>query len=258
MPTDFQPTPCRREMSALRNGRCRTLVRLQRFLPVSALLLIGFLPWQDLAAQTVIAIGNPGFESPPPTVFPDYTIGATGWTRTRNDIDAGTFAPGLATPPVTPAPIDGVQVGYANGSGGLQQVLTTGFVAGYSYSFSVYIGFRSDETNAAVGHGAIQLGYLDGAQAFVSLASQSASPGLGQFNFVTGSYQATLADQGQSIVIRLVDTASVQVLFDHVQLTATAIPEPAAVAAVFGAVALVFAARRVRSRTGELSGGKIT
>ncbi len=223
---------------------------------MAALLLIGFFTRQDLAAQTVVAISNPGFESPPPTVFPDYTIGATGWTRTRNDIDAGTFAPGSATPPVTPAPIDGVQVGYANGFGGLQQVLTTGFVAGYSYSFSVYVGFRSDETNATVGQGAIQLGYFDGAQAFVTLASQSASPGLGQFNFVTGSYQATLADQGQSIVIRLVDTASVQVLFDHVQLTATAIPEPAAVAGVFGAVVLIFAACRVRSRGRGLSCAK--
>lgn len=223
---------------------------------VPALLLIALFPRQDLAAQTVITINNPGFESPPPTVFPDYTIGATGWTRTRNDIDAGTFAPGSATPPVTPAPIDGVQVGYANGFGGLQQVLTTGFVAGYSYSFSVYIGFRSDETNATIGHGAIQLGYLDGAQAFVPLASQAASPGLGQFNFVSGSYQATLANQGQSIVIRLVDTANVQVLFDHVQLTATAIPEPAAVAGVFGAAALIFAARRVRSRGRGLSEAK--
>jgi len=202
-------------------------------------------------AQTVIVISNPSFESPPPTVFPDYTVGATDWTRTRSDVDAGTFAPGLAAPPVTPAPIHGVQVGYANGSGGLQQVLATNFAAGYTYTFSGYIGYRSDEVNAPNGSGAMQLGYLDGASVFSVLAAQAAAPVPGQFNFVTGTYLATAGDQGRAIVVRLVDTASVQVLFDQVQLSVStsAIPEPAAVAGAMGAVALAWAAwRRGRSR----------
>lgn len=214
----------------------------------AAAVWLGLVAATSGAAQTTIAINNPSFESPTPTLFPAYTIGATNWTQTRNDVDAGTFAPASATPPVTPAPIDGVQVGYANGSGGLQQVLATGFTSGYRYTFSVYIGYRSDEVNAAVGNGAIQLGYLDGAQAFVVLATQSATPSVGQFNFVTGAYQSTLPDAGHAIAIRLVSTSSVQVLFDQVQLTATAIPEPTTVGWVLGGVALLVA---VRLRRGD-------
>ena len=188
-----------------------------------------------VGAQTVLTINNPSFESPLPTVFPDYTVGATDWTRTRNDVDAGTFSPAMSG--VTPAPTHGVQAGYANGSGGLQQVLSTGFPAGYNYTFSVYIGYRSDEANAPHGNGAIQLGYLDGASAFVVLATRAATPMPGQFNFISGTYEAAVADQGKAITMRLIDTASVQVLFDQVQLTAavTAIPEPARGAAVVGA-----------------------
>jgi hypothetical protein len=215
---------------------------------VAAVVLFACAPLSPASAQTVVTINNPSFESPPPTVFPDYTIGATDWTRTRNDVDAGTFSP--ATSGVTPAPIHGVQVGYANGSGGLQQVLSTGFTAGYSYTFSVYIGYRSDETNASNGNGAIQLGYLDGASAFVVLATQAATPAPGQFNFVSGTYAASVADQGRAITVRLVDTASVQVLFDQVQLTSavTAIPEPATGAVVVGAVALGLGVLRQRRR----------
>ena len=138
------------------------------------------------------------------------------------------------------------QVGYANGSGGLQQVLTTTFTAGYTYTFSVYIGYRSDEINATFGNGAIELGYFNGT--FTPLASQSASPLRGQFNFVTGSYQATAADQGRTLALRLSDTASVQIIFDHVELTASAIPEPAP-------IACGSEWRRWESQSGEADGG---
>ncbi len=190
---------------------------------------------RKLAAQTVVAVVNFSFESPTPTVFPDYTISATGWTLTRADIDAGTFAPALATPSVLPAPIAGNQVGYANGSGGLQQILGTNFVAGQIYTYSVWIGYRSDEVNSPTGTGTIELGTFDGT--FHSLALQSATVALGQFNFVSGSYQAAPVSDGAAIVLRLTDISSSQVLFDVVGLSFTAIPEPVSAAVGLALVA---------------------
>lgn len=219
-------------------------IRIGSAVMIGVTMALSFVVPANLAGQTVITIANAGFESPTPTVFDDYTVGATGWTRTNNAIDAGTFAPGSSG--VTPAPIDGSQVGYSNGFGGLQQVLSVTFSAGYSYTFSVYLGYRSDEINAPSGNGSIQLGYFDGT--FTPLATQTGSALPGQFNFVTGTYNATLADQGRTIALRLNDTASVQVVFDHVQLTATAIPEPTTVAMAMGAVALGLAAWRTRRR----------
>jgi len=197
-------------------------------------------------AQTIIPINNASFESPTPSVFPDYTVGATDWTRTRNDVDAGTFAPAVSG--VTPAPIMGNQVGFANGSGGLQQVLSATFVAGNSYAFSVFIGFRSDEMNATVGNGAIQLGTFDGT--FHLLAAQAGAPTLGQFNFVSGAYQSTGADDGLAIVVRLTNPGGSQVIFDQVQLTATPIPEPATDAAIVAGLAATFAIWR-RKKAGR-------
>ncbi|MCX6951484.1 MAG: hypothetical protein NTV51_04755 [Verrucomicrobia bacterium] len=200
-----------------------------------------------LGAQTVIPVVNFSFETPTPSTFPDYTVGATGWTLTRSDIPAGTFAP--TSSGVTPAPIDGNQVGYANGSGGLQQVLSTAFVAGGTYTYSVYIGNRSDGT-APTGNATIELGYFD--TTFHPLASQSAAPALGNFDFVSGSYlQIGAPDPGQTIALRLTNTASVQIVFDRVQLTLTSVPEPALAGAVAGAGALMAAGwwrRRSRAR----------
>ena len=203
-----------------------------------------------LAAQTTITILNSSFEVPSPSVFPDYTVGATGWTRTRADINAGTFAPGLTVPtPPTPAPIDGAQVGYADGSGGLQQVFTDTFAVNQLYTFSVYIGYRSDEVNSVHGTGAITLGYFD-AGAFTPLSTQSATVTLGKFNLVTGSYQTAPGAIGLPIAIQLTNLDSFQVLFDVAQLSFTAIPEPSAYACVLGAVVLGLGWWRRRMRLG--------
>jgi hypothetical protein len=206
-----------------------------------------------VAAQTVVVtIDNASFESPPPSVFPDYTVGASGWTRLRTDIDSGTFAPGVSG--VTPAPIDGSQVGYANGAGGLLQVLSTTFVANTTYNFSAYIGYRSDGgENGPNGLGSVQIGYYSGGT-FHALGSQSGTPGLGEFDFVTGTYVAGIADQGLNIAIFLSNPGSVQVLFDQVSLTATAIPEPATTVILFGGAALGAAFIRRRHRTVQVRG----
>ena len=215
----------------------------------SGLLLVGLVSFQKLEAQTVITIVNPSFETPPPTVFPDYTLGADGWTRTRNDTDAGTFAPSGG---LTPQPKDGSQVGYANGSGGLQQVLSTTFAVGQVYSFSVWIGYRSDDIDPLGTTGMIDLGYFDGT--FHSLSSRTDTPALGQFDFVSGAYQATAADAGRTIAVQLRNIGSAQAIYDVVQLTASPIPEPASVVAVFGAAALAAATlRRSRRSAGSAS-----
>lgn len=192
----------------------------------------------SLSAQTAITVLNSGFESPTPTSLPGYTVGATDWTRTRLDINSGTFAPSLATPPnPTPAPKDGSQVGYADGSGGLQQVFTETFATNQLYTFSVWIGFRSDEVNSNQGTGAITLGYFN-AGTFTPLSSQSLTVTRGNFNFVTGAYQTDGAALGQPIAIQLTSVGSYQVLFDVAQVSFTAIPEPSALAGILGASAL--------------------
>jgi len=211
-------------------------------LAMTALLL------SPLAAQTTIVVLNAGFESPTPTSLPGYTVGATDWTRTRLDINSGTFEPSLASPPnPTPAPIDGFQVGYADGSGGLQQVFTDTFAANRLYTFSVYIGFRSDELNSNQGTGAITLGYFN-AGTFTALSSQSITVTRGNFDFVTGSYQTSGAAQGMPIALQLTSIGSYQVLFDVAQLSFTAIPEPSAFACTLGVGALGLAWIRHRGR----------
>jgi hypothetical protein len=201
--------------------------------------------FSPLAAQTTIVVANSSFEAPTPTTFPDYTVGATGWTRTNPAINAGTFSPGTAG--TTPAPISGTQVGYADGFGGLQQDLTDTFSTGQFYTFSVYIGFRSDEVNSPFGTGAIALGFMDSGS-FMSLGLQSTTAARGEFIFVTGSYQATAGVQGQSLALRLTSTDSYQVLFDQVQLSVSAVPEPAAFACAIGACALGLAIWKRRAR----------
>ena len=99
------PAPALDASEAVCGLRLAAVACGRHFTVISATLLLAFIFQPRLDAQTVISISNPGFESPTPTVFPDYTVGTTGWTRIRSDIDAGTFAPG--TTGVTPAPIDG-------------------------------------------------------------------------------------------------------------------------------------------------------
>lgn len=209
-----------------------------------------------LAAQGVITItvNNPSFESPTPSTFPDYTVGATDWTLVRGDIDGGTFAPGGA---VTPGPVDGNQVGYSNGAGGLQQVLGATFATGTTYFFSVSIGVRSDDL-ASTGAAAIQLGYFLGNGDFNLVTAQSGAAARGVFSGLTGSYQAAAGDAGQTIVVRLANTGSPQVVFDQVSVSATAIPEPAVAAGLAGAVALIGAAgwKRWRRRGGNTTMGR--
>ncbi len=193
-----------------------------------------------LAAQGVITltVNNPSFESPRPSVFPDYTVGATGWTATRSDIPAGTFEPGVTG--VTPAPVDGIQVGFANGFGGLQQVLATSFEIGSTYYFSVSLGLRSDDA-ATSGTAAIQLGYFSGNGNFNLVTAQSATAGHGNFQSLSGFYQASAGDAGKTIVLRLANTDNAQVIFDVVQLSVTAIPEPSVMGAALGFASLVCA-----------------
>lgn len=198
-----------------------------------------------LAAQTTVFITNASFESPTPSTFPDYTVGATGWTRTSSSINAGTFSPANAG--TTPTPIDGVQVGYADGFGGLQQVLSTTFLAGQVYTFSVHVGFRSDEVNSAFGTGAITLGVLNGSD-FTALSTQSVTVGRGLFSFVTGTYQSTVGVQGETLVLRLTSTTSYQTLFDQTQITYSAVPEPATTAAGLGVGVLALTGWRRRRR----------
>ena len=203
-----------------------------------------------LSAQTTIAISNSSFESPPPSEFPDYTAGATDWTKTNSSIPAGTFEPGFSG--TLPAAIGvGSQVGYADGFGGLQQVLTESFSANQLYTFSVYIGYRSDALpSAPQGTGRITLGYF-ASGTFTALSWQSVTVNRGDFDFVSGSYQATAGALGQPIALQLTNLDSYQVLFDQAALSFTPIPEPPVFAGVLGIAAFGVAWLRRRRAYGH-------
>jgi hypothetical protein len=207
-------------------------VRVRPFLFALAAATAGFC--SPLGAQTTITIVNPSFESPAHSGNPDFTIGATGWTLI-NGTPAGTYDPAFLG--TTPAPIDGLLWGFANSSGGLQQVLSDVFAVNQTYSFSVYLGNRSDASGSATG--TVTLGYFS-LGTFTPLSAQSGTIGIGNFNQVTGSFQTGGAEIGQFIAVQLTNPASNQVLFDQTQLsyTASAIPEPRTVAGLLGAAAL--------------------
>ena len=135
-----------------------------------------------------------------------------------------------------------------NGFGGIQQVLAATLNSGFAYTFSVSIGYRSDELNSPTGSGSLTLGTFDGS-VFTPLASAATTVGLGSFNVVTGTYHVTDATAGQMIALQIVNTGNYQIVFDAVSLTASIIPEPAAFAAVLalGVLAFVHARRHRRA-----------
>ena len=223
-----------------------------------------------LAAQVALTIVNPGFEANTvtgPQAF-DTTITPTGWTTYdptgvlgRDYSDVGVLKPGGTSLYAAGAP-EGNNVAIVflwpqnaaddNRAVGLQQTLAATLQAATRYTFSVQVG-----NIASDGSGSYSLsgfpGYRVELLAGATLLAQdqnAVAPADGFFSPVTIEFTTggSPAGQGEAITIRLlnlgVPNSGIEVNFDDVRLTATAIPEPAAGAAVAAVAALGVAWRR--------------
>lgn len=223
--------------------------------PLLLLLALLALP----AAAQPVAIVNAGFEADPDQTAPGaFVVGLpAGWSLwdPLGRVDGAADAVGVIDArPGDPFFADGVPEGMQGalvylggpegGEAGLQQVLATPLAAFTRYTLTVAVG--------NIGSGTSAPGSSDGGGVFYDLSgfpgyrvelragglllaadanSLAASLPEGRFghtmlSFETGAAHAAL---GQSLAIRLVNLGGpgIEVDFDDVQLSATAVPEPA-------------------------------
>ena len=172
-----------------------------------------------------VPVVNPSFEDNV-IAAPQGSSGLTGWEFTLGGSFRSTAAFGLV-------PTDGLNVAFSN-SGAIAQTLVSTLTANTTYTLLVDVGDRSD-----LPFPGYQVRLLAGA-ALLAQDNNSLAPSSG---FLTSnlSYTSTASDPsiGSPLRIELVNLGGVQVLWDHVRLDATAIPEPAS-AMLVGLVAMVF------------------
>jgi hypothetical protein len=162
-----------------------------------------------------IPVVNASFEEP--SYAPNGFGPATGWVSSGPG-GGGAFHPVIGTS-VNSVP-DGVQVGYAgdfSNAGALFQDLGVGVVDGATYDLTLYVGSRKEGTDATY---LIEL--LAGGS---TIGSVSGEVSTGTGDFFTVSLTATGAGSGD-LGIRLSQVGPGQTLFDELQLTASAVPEP--------------------------------
>ncbi len=196
------------------------------------------------SAQVTITVANASFE--------DYALtngseepgpGTTSWTASAGSglhysgayRNSGSFNSGVP---------DGNQDFFLQ-AGYVYQDLGVTIAQGFTYTITGYIGARNDDMGQGTVIGTISLYTRSGT--FLSSSGQ-VTPSFGNFTFVSFDYIGTALMTGQELEIRL-EVNDPQAHFDLIGAT-YAIPEPSTSAAIagVGALGLVFAFRRFKSR----------
>lgn len=213
-----------------------------------------------------ILITNPGFENPATGAGTFVTDSApSGWS-TYGSLNFSNRTVGVLNPGGTTlygSVPGGSNVGVvflssggapASSPAGFQQTLSATLANNTTYTFSVSVGnIANDSTHP---HNQFDFsgfpGYrLELVAGSTVVASQQNAVAPAEGTFVTTSFTYTTDDDdplaGSTLAIRLLNldaSAGLEVNFDNVSLTATAVPEPATAAAALGLVFLGAATRR--------------
>jgi hypothetical protein len=170
-----------------------------------------------------------------------FTIGGTtNWSSTGGT-QVGILNPGSTTNLLNSVP-DGSNVAYAN-AGTLSQTVAATALAGFTYTLLVDVGLRKDFPSVGI----VEL--LVGSNV---VTATGINPTSGNFSTFQAQFNATSAELGQAITIRLTSVGT-QAIFDDVRLDATGtsapgIPEPGTMALVgLGGLGMAVWARRKRS-----------
>jgi hypothetical protein len=195
-------------------------------------------------ADVIVDIQNPSFESPTPLTDTDDEYGLkatpTSWTKVMAN-DIGLFdlsMTGGPAPHVSSIP-DGAQAVWGNSdnvdTNYVYQTLDATLQANTTYTLTAYAGARDDlgfTQYGAQAAGTIELGYGSdyGVNRLTADSSNCPVPANGTWalwtkTFTTGANPAGL---GESLRVEI-NVNAVQQLFDNMQLTASTVPEPAAI-----------------------------
>jgi hypothetical protein len=194
-----------------------------------------------MAQADSISILNPSFESPTPLADDDTNAGLhatpTSWTKvSANDVGmfdlSQTDGPGLHVSSIP----DGIQALWGNSdavdTNAVYQVLGTTLQANTTYTLTAYAGARSDLSFVQYGGktpGTIELGYgtTYGANRLTAATSDCDVPANGTWDLWTRTFTTDASPAGLGQPLRVeVNINAVQQLFDNVQLSAIATPEP--------------------------------
>lgn len=257
---------------ALVNRRARQTVRTSHLATVLAALLTG----ASLRAEAVLIV-NPGFESPAPAAG-DFNVnapGPLGWSAygaiNHSNRSIGVLHPAGTTLYASGVP-EGNNVGVvflwddfgdqsapAFSPAGLEQTLSASLTTDTRYVLDYMVGnIAEDRTDTRhddftfAGFPGYRVELLAGGQA-IAVDHNTLLPAEGGFlaGQITLSIGATHALAGQNLGIRLINLNAgpgLEVNFDAIQLDATAIPEPAAMAASMGVFGLVATLLRRRPK----------
>lgn len=179
------------------------------------LTLLGVLTLGVAAANTIVTVNNPSFETANPLTTGCVQAGCffnqsgvPSWTFNGG---GGSFQPGL---PVNAYYFnnlpDGTLIAYTNG-GTISQTVGVTAQAGQTYSLVVALGRRADGFSSPM---SIELLF---GNAVVATGIGTLPTG-GNWSDFTATYAAQASDAGQSITIRLAATTE-QGLFDNVRLS---------------------------------------
>lgn len=217
----------------------------------SFFLVLAFVAASTLGIKgaTSVSVVNASFESPVLSPSPGYTNDSvSGWTIDGSaNFGAGiqlfTTASFDSADPL-PAPADGNQALYiAHGDTVYQDV--GALLADTTYDLTLAVGQRLESANQGGGIFELVNGSTDAGTVLV--ASTLDTPTAGTFNLQSISFTTGNAVSGDlSIVLK--QTSGNQVIFDNVQLTDQAVPEPTTMAffifGLLGAITLFLFRRR--------------
>ncbi len=198
-------------------------------LALVCMLAAAFLLGPQKAGAVPVAIVNASFEA---NVLADGAAisDIIGWSHSTTD-GWGTFNPRNAqyagttgSPGTLPAPADGVNVAYMNGTGSIYQTLTATLAANTTYTLTGALGWRLD-----FGNGAPAYAQLEAANGDVLATYTIPEPTQGTFGAWTLTFTDVGTDLGQNIVIRLGSLRPDflgQANFDNIALDASPLATP--------------------------------